>query len=69
MSRTNRQLERGMYRSLCRIYNRLEAELPDKQSQSDFVLASVSLHAAKGWDYIPKSWGTAAFIKQQGTRG
>lgn len=61
---TIKQSERTRYINLCREYNRSKTKLPE--STKDFIVLSVRIHAAKGWDGIPKYWCSNAFICKQG---
>ena len=65
---TIKQSQRARYLNLCRAYNRacrrVEEALPE--TTVNFVHFSLVLHAAKGWDGIPKYWCSNAFICKQG---
>ena len=61
---TIKQSERTRYIKLCQEYNRAKTKLPE--CTEDFVVLSLRIHAAKGWDGIPKYWCSNAFICKQG---
>jgi hypothetical protein len=59
-SMTIKRSQRWRYHLLCRKYNSCDPTSPD------FIGLSCQLHAAKGWEHIPKYMMTAAYVKQQG---
>lgn len=64
-SMTIKESQRYRYVRLCEAYNRACSNLPS--SSAEFVALSVQLHAAKGWDYIPKYMTTDSYVRGVGT--
>ena len=75
MGQTIKQNNRSRYTDLCRRYTTAMADILDtrpiskvsEESTQQFIQLSVELHAAKGWEGIPKSWTTAAAVRRFGT--
>ncbi len=68
MGKTLKQVQRSNYIAICKGYNlacsRVAEALPE--TTVNFVHYSLELQSAKGWEHIPKSWCTNAFITKQG---
>lgn len=70
MGMTVKQSQRHRYFNLCQAYNKAVAGLPESDDEDIdaalFIGVSVALHAAKGWEHIPKYMTRPAWIRRCG---
>lgn len=59
---TIKQSERFRYHRICQAYNTVSRD----PTSGDFILASLALHAAKGWRHIPKYMAAPCYIRRCG---